>query len=78
MSDDFDYVEALKKTIQQQTDLIETQNQFNQIIGTQHRIMLDVLRKYQRSRWPWVRWVANDMHLEMMYHIAVAEKSKGK
>lgn len=68
----------LIKTIEQQRALIDSQNQFNQIIGTQHGIMLDVLRKYQRSRWPWVRWVADNMHLEIMARCAVSEKLKVK
>jgi hypothetical protein len=48
--------------------------ELNRIIAMQHHIMLDVLCAYQSSRWPWVRWVANAMHEEMMARAAVAER----
>ena len=47
--------------------------EFNQTILRQHQIMISVMNTYQRSRWPWVRWVANAIREEMMYRIAIEE-----
>ncbi len=43
-------------------------------IRIQHQIFLDVLREYQHSRWPWVRWMANRMQLDIIVRIPSREK----
>jgi hypothetical protein len=37
----------------------------------QHQIMIGVLNKYQRSSWPWIRWVTNQIREEIMQRCAV-------
>ncbi len=48
------------------------------IILQQHYIFLDVLRTYQASRWPWVRWVANQMYEEIMWRCALIDYTMNK
>ena len=68
--------EDIKRTFQQQSDLINSQREFNQIILVQHQIYIDVLNQYERSRWPWVRWMAAAMHEEIMIRVALAQPVK--
>ena len=46
----------------------------DKLIVDQHRIFIDVLREYEGSRWPWVRWVAAQMHEEIVCRCAASEK----
>lgn len=64
-----------QKTFEQQSTLTQQALDFNQTILLQHQAMVAVLNKYERSAWPWVRWIARAMHEEMMARIVAIERA---
>lgn len=39
----------------------------------QHQTFIDVMFDFQRSRWPWVRWVAERMQEEIICRLAARD-----